>query len=207
MTQWRCRLSGNAALLGAVVALSLIGCGKPNKNNIDLRKVLQDRDNEIAQLKRQHEGDVASIRAMQSSATTVPSLDPERLHGLFTTHGIRLGRLTGGADLDSSKPGDEGLKIYLIPQDETGDDFKAAGSVAIEAFDLAATETRVGRWEFTADEARKHWNGSALLYLYVLTCPWQTVPQHDKLTIKVTFSDALTGRSFEAQTTATVKLP
>ncbi len=38
------------------------------------------------------------------------------------------------------------------------------------------------------------------LYTYVLECPWQTVPPHPDLTVKVTFDDELTGRRFVDQT-------
>jgi hypothetical protein len=38
-----------------------------------------------------------------------------------------------------------------------------------------------------------------MLYTYVLSCPWQSPPKHSDITLKVTFTDALTGRAFTAQ--------
>jgi hypothetical protein len=99
------------------------------------------------------------------------------------------------------------LKVYLIPTDESGDDIKATGTVVIEAFDLAAQDTRVGRWEFSSAQLKPMWNGHGMLYEFIIPCPWQTLPQHEKVTIKVSFTDALTGRTFDAQTIASVKLP
>ena len=123
-------------------------------------------------------------------------------------HGLSFGRLTGGADLDRDKPGDEGLKIYVTPVDAAGDDIKAAGSFVVEAFDLKReSEQRIGRWEFVLEDAGKNWYGQALLNTYVLTAPWQTVPENPNLTVKVTFTDGLTGRVFEAQKQVKVKPP
>jgi hypothetical protein len=138
----------------------------------------------------------------------VPSLASERIDRLFTTHGIKFGRLTGGADLDPNKPGDEGLKVYVVPTDQEGHVLKAAGSFVVEAFDLGASgEVRLGRWEFPLEEARKLWYGAAMSYGYVLPCPWQTVPIHDEITVRTTFTDELTGRQFSEQRRVRVTLP
>jgi hypothetical protein len=41
----------------------------------------------------------------------------------------------------------------------------------------------------------------------VLTCPWQVVPEHAELTIKITFVDALTGRRFTKQNVIQIQPP
>ena len=189
----------------------LPGCfGKPNKPNIALRKKQQELTRQVEQLRREREGYVAQIKALQSqSGGGLQTLPPERLDNLFTAHGITLGRLTGGADLDRQKPGDEGLKVYATPVDQQGQKLKAAGSFVIEAFDLAATgDNRVGRWAFDVKQARDAWNGMLLQYGYVLTLPWQQKPPaHGDVTLKVTFTDELTGRSFTQQKVVKVNLP
>jgi hypothetical protein len=101
------------------------------------------------------------------------------------------------------------LKVYVTPIDDAGHDLKAAGSFVVELFDLSKGDNaRVGRWEFPLDQARQNWVGQALLYTYVLTLPWQqSRPEHPELTLKVRFTDALTGRTFETQKVIQVKLP
>ena len=193
-------------------ALALAGCGSPNRGNIALRKQAQGLENQIAQLKRQHEVDQATIAGLtsRSGAAAVASLAPDRLDRLFTVHGIKLARLTGGADLDPSRPGDEGLKVYVGLIDQTGDELKSSGSFLVEAFDLAAAPDglRVGRWEFPVDQSRANWHSFLTRYEYVLTCPWQdVVPRGKDLTVKVTFTDELTGRQFAAQQVAKVNPP
>jgi outer membrane murein-binding lipoprotein Lpp len=193
----------------AVAAAAVAGCSSPNAANIQLRKENQDLREKVAGLERQHAADVAQMRAMERSATTVPVLPQQRVQALFTTHGLQFGRLTGGADLDRDKPGDEGLKVYVVPIDGQGQPLKAAGSFVVEAFDLAdAQHPRVGHWEFPLDQAEKNWFGQAMLYTYVLTCPWQHgPPRHRDLTLRVTFTDALTQRQFTEQKQVKVTPP
>jgi hypothetical protein len=187
---------------GACALLLLAGCGgKPSAANTELRKQLQSAQSELAQLRLQRDADHAKIRALEGQGpTTVPSLPNERLQSLFTTHGIRLGRLTGFADVDPQREGVDGIKVYLTPTDGTLDDLKAAGAINVEAFDLNSGGKQVGKWTFGAAEAKKLWNGTGLLYEYVVPCPFDSdVPQASELTLKVTFTDELTGRSFSQQ--------
>jgi hypothetical protein len=192
-----------------VVPLLLLGCNaKPNQANIELRKQVQSLETQLADLRRARETDAATITLLQQQRGTVESLPQGRLDRLFTVHGISLGRLTGGADLDPGKAGDDGVKVYVVPVDQSGDELKAAGSIVVELFDLnRSSDHEIGRWEFTAEHARESWLGYALLYEYVLTCPWQRTPEHSELTLRVTFRDELTGRQFTTQKVISVKLP
>jgi outer membrane murein-binding lipoprotein Lpp len=198
----------------AVVAGTLVaGCGSPNIVNIHLRKDIQTRDAKIAQLQRQHDVDAATIAGLtsRSGAAAVASLSPDRLDRLFTVYGIKLARLSGGADLDPSRPGDEGIRLYVGLTDQTGDEFKSAGSFVVEAFDLSAGQgdgLRVGRWEFPVEKAKETWHSFLMRYEYVLTCPWQdVVPRHPELAVKVVFNDELTGRQFTLQQSVRIHPP
>ncbi len=185
----------------------LTGCGAPSSANIELRKENQNLHEQIDSLTKSREGDRATIESLQNKVGTVPTLPQERLEKLFTTHGLKLGRLTGGADLDPSKPGDEGIKVYATPVDESGEPIKAAGSFLVEAFDLAAKPPEVAKCTYDLNAARQSWNGALMSHHYVLTCAWSTPPRHDEITIKVTFHDELTGREFHAQQVVKVHPP
>jgi hypothetical protein len=127
---------------------------------------------------------------------------------MFTVHGLKFARLTGGADLDPSKPGDEGLKVHVVPTDDEGDVLKAAGTFVIEAFDLGeSNQPLVGRWTFDVDQSRKSWYSGGLLYEYAFTCPWTNRPTRADLTLKVTFTDDLTRRQFTAQKQVKISSP
>lgn len=200
------------SFLGLSAVFTLTGCGKPNRANIELRKQINALQAELDLTKRQRAADRATIDALQKQQNTgLATLPPTRLDKLFSTHGLVLGKLTGGADLDPSKPGDEGLKVYAGLTDQTGQKFKAAGSFVVEAFDLASPQsqdTRLGKWTFDVDQTRQSWNGLMLQYGYVLTLPWQQrPPANPDVTVKVTFRDELTGREFTEQRAVKVTPP
>jgi hypothetical protein len=202
------------AVLGVAIATALGGgggCSSPSAANITLRKQNAKLRDRIATLEREQRATKSTIAALESGATTVPVLPSERVGRLFTTHGIQIGRLTGGADFDTSKPGDEGLKIYVTPSDNTGDDLKAAGTFVVEAFDLTQPNggLRVGRWEFDSATAQRYWRSLGILYGYVLEAPWQDAPppRARELTVRVTFTDELTGRTFTEQRVVKVTPP
>lgn len=190
------------------VAALLGGCGKPNQANIALRKQIQDLQQELAGVRQAREADQARLRGLEARATTVPTLPQEQLDRLVTTHGLQIGRLSGGADLDPAKSGDEGLKVYVVPIDIEGDPIKAAGEFTVEAFDLSdPANPLIGRWTFDGRQ-KELWYSELMLYNFVLPCPWQhRVPGDEKLTVRVTFVDELTQRQFTAQKVVPVRPP
>ena len=191
------------SLVAAVAAL-LPGCG-PNQANVLLRKQNQQLSEQVADIQRRN-GALAAQLAAEENATgaTTQQLPESRLENLYTVHGLEFGKLTGGFSPDADGP-DKLMKAAVYPTDQDGEALKAAGSFKIELFDLAEPDTRVGIWNFTADEAKSHWFGRFSLYTYVFDLPWQTVPKHTKLVLQVTFTDALTGRVFEAKRDVEVK--
>ena len=191
-----------------VSLLPLTGCGSPSRANIELRRQNDELNDTVAQLQRRHQADQATIRGLQNSATTVPSLPQDQLDHLFTTAGLRFGRLTGGYRPDPNIAGDTELKIYVVPTDEQDDPIKAAGSFRIDLFDLAIpSNNRIGQWDFDLNATRARWYSGGLLYTYVLDCPWQTPPTHSKLLAHVSFRDALTQRLFTVDKEVTVQPP
>ncbi len=193
-------LFGLCRFIIALAAFAITGCGSPSAANIELRKQNQELQSQVQRLQRQHEGDIATIRSCERDHPTVPSLPEDRLEKLFTTHGLALGKMSGGDDWDPQRPGDDGLKVYIVPIDEDGDAIKAAGVFRVEAFDLDdPAKPLIGTWNFDLKATRDRFYNHLTLYTYVLECPWQTKPAHENLTVKVTFTDELTAREFTAQ--------
>ena len=179
----------------------LAGCGTPDAANIQLRKQNQQLQASVDDLTAKRNADVAVLHATEAARPTVPTLPPDRLDRLFTTHGLEFGRLTGGDNPDTVAGPDTMLKVYVVPTDRQGTPIKAAGAFTVEAFDLGnPRHPLVGTWRFPLEKARDLFVNRFALYTYVLECPWQTVPPHPDLTVKVTFDDELTGRRFENQT-------
>jgi hypothetical protein len=203
------RVFGIPWTLAMVGSLALAaGCYSPSKANIELRKTNQQLETRIDGLDLRHDADEATIRGLQSSATTVPVLPQDQLDQLFTVAGLKFGSLTGGYHPDPDQYGDTMLKIYVAPIDEQGDKLKAAGSFHIDLFDLSLkSDNRIGAWDFDLAKTRSLWFGRGLLYTYVLDCPWQTAPVNLKLTARITFTDALTHRVFTVDKDVMVQPP
>jgi hypothetical protein len=197
------------SLAVSLLSLLAIGCGSPSRANIDLRKQVQQLQTQVSELEVRHRGDQQTINGLQDRSGNLPTLSSARLNQLFTTHGLDFGRLSGGLDLDPSKPGDEGFVVYVVPVDQVGEKLKAAGSFDVQAFDLAdAKDPLLGRWQFDLQRAKAAWTSALLQYGYVLTCPWQKrIPQHRDVTLKVTFFDALTQTPITAQKVIRVNPP
>ena len=198
------------AILAAagIAAAALSGCSGPNRANIELRKENQQLSAKIDQLNRRHAADQADIRVLDETTRAVEHLTEARLDQLYTTAGLRLGKLSGGFHPDPNRVGDTMLKIYVVPIDQDGDPIKAAGSFRVELFDLALpTDNRIGQWDFDLQAARADWYAQLFMYEYVLNCPFQNPPDHSSVLMRVTFTDALTGRVFTVDRDITVQLP
>jgi hypothetical protein len=180
-----------AAFALVVLSLALSGCTSPSAANIALRKQVQTQQEEIERLKRQYDAVLADYHVQPGRPPTSQPISADQAQLLFTMHGVRLGKL--------SRADEKGLTLHVIPTDDDGQDLKVAGSIVVDAYDLSDAGQRVGRWEFDAAKARSLWNGNLLRYEYVVPCPWTQPPTANELTVKVTFVDALTGRTFTTQ--------
>ena len=194
-------------LLGGAL-LSLSGCGSPSAANIELRKQNQSLSEQVKRLKTEQAGSQQVIQGLRDTKGTLPTLPTTRLARLFTTQAIQFGRLTGGADIDPAKPGDEGLSVYVFPVDQMGQKLKAAGTFDIEAFDLAdSAQPLIGKWHLNLDQAKAGWYSTLIEYTYGFTLPWQTIPKHRDITVNVMFFDELTQTTFTAQKVVQITLP
>ena len=184
-------------ILLPILSLCLLaGCSsRPNQANIELRKERQQMRGRIAELERGNQQLRSQIRAIEADRPTTRNVTQDVLEQLYTAGGVRLGRLTGSNDAG------DGLRVFVIPQDGTGDDMKAVGTVTVEAYDLAASEVRLARWNFEPAAVRSSWLSGFITSGFALNCPW---PEGSKpadgadLMIRVTFTDLLTGREFKA---------
>jgi hypothetical protein len=191
-----------------LMAALLPSCKSPDKANIQLRRDKQQLQSQIEELNQQLQAARARIVGLEGSAGSVPTLPADRLDKLFTVHGIKIGRLTGGNP--ATRPGspDEGIKVYLSPIDQTGEEIKATGTLEVEAFDLEFSDNnRIGRWVIDPNTLKSRWRSLGMLEAYVIELPWQQQPQHPKLALKIRFRDELTGRVYDAIREITVRPP
>ena len=183
-------------------------CGSPSAANSKLRKENQDLQGQVQGLKTQLAAAQTNVAAWERRSPNLPTLPPDRLADLFTVHGLKFERLTGGDRLNPTDTWDDAIRLFIAPTDQTGDPLKAAGSFNLTAYDLAAPQpNEIGHWTFPLKEAASLWGGSFLSTGYVLTCPLKEPPRHSDITVHVEFTDALTQAQFVAQTIVKLKLP
>lgn len=188
-----------------LLAVMLTGCGGGREpflwNDMDRLKA---ENRELAMQVEQLKAQTDQLRAQ---VETLSGLDGDaRLQELDTLVTIRLGKRTGLYDLDMDGT-NETLTVYVEPLDRSQDYVKAVGRVEIELWNLDAppAEARLADWTLAPDEIQKHWGSTFFANYYRLTFPVAEIlsGQEKKLTVKVTFTDFLSGKVLRDQTTIT----
>jgi len=180
-------------LVGLAVIL-LAGCRSENKRTWDtLVKCRQDNSKlsiRIQELETQK-------AELTERVQTLSGLDAKtRFETLDTLEKIRIGKRTGFYSKDkNSAP--ETLTVYLEPVDTAQDTVKAVGKVVIELWDLNAPEdkAKLNEWTLEPDQLHKSWGGNIFSSYYRIKLPLEFTPeQHTEYTLKVTFTDYLSGK-------------
>ncbi|MHC4535185.1 MAG: hypothetical protein ACYS6K_14645 [Planctomycetota bacterium] len=156
------------------------------------------------QLESQLEQSTTENKQLQKQIHTLSGL-PEQLKGqnLYRLQNIEIGKYTGF--YDKNKDGiKEKLIVYIEPIDEQGDVIKAAADVEVALWDLNKTDggALLAKWPVVKpDELKKLWFDSMLKVNYRLTFDIADKVESfdDPLTVKVTFTDYLSGKVFEKQ--------
>ncbi|MGA2323600.1 MAG: hypothetical protein ABSG22_07110 [Sedimentisphaerales bacterium] len=158
----------------------------------DLQNQLEQTQTENDRLKKQAE-----------SLSKLPG--DKRADAIYHLKSIEIGRYTNFYDEDKT-PGATGKKnlvVYVEPIDETGDVIKAAGAIDVQLWDLnkKESEARLAQWRVEPNEIKKLWLGGMLSSSYRLSFDAAgIVDKFDKpLTVKVNFTDYLSGATFTEQ--------
>ncbi len=143
---------------------------------------------------------------LTEQVNTLSTLDAEaRLKALDTLEKVRIGKRTGFYDKDKNGT-KETLVVYLEPLDMAQDFIKAVGRVDIELWNLnAATDkAKLAEWTLEPAELHKTWGGTIFAGYYRLKFPVADTLSAKKnrvgtahpteLTLKVSFTDYLTGK-------------
>ena len=158
-------------------------------------------EDEARKLRAEVERLQGELAARDRRIEDLTAMGDKRLEKLYVVQRVRLGSATGGVDLDD-KPGDDAVKVFLEPVDQHGSVLKAAGSVTVQLYDLAATadENLLAEHTYDVDETARHWSSGFVSYHYSFTCP---LPAGRKVgpevTVRVEFLDYLTGKTHTVQ--------
>ncbi len=185
----------------ALLMFSLAGCQKERTENAssqieklktqnsDLAVKLQQSQKESEQLKKQ-------IQALRNFGE---NFKPEDIYNLQK---INITRYTNLYDNDDDGKKDT-LLVYIQPMDEYGDVVKATGLVEVQLWDLDRKEGQplLGQWQVSPAELKKLWFATLITVNYRLSFNIAgVVEKFDRpLTVKIKFTDYLSGKIFEEQ--------
>jgi hypothetical protein len=124
------------------------------------------------------------------------------IEDLYTLRRIKIHKYTNFYDKDEDGK-KEKLIVYVQPIDKQGDIIKVSGSVDVELWDLnkEAGQAKLGQWHAGLDELKQNWFSTLIggNYRLMFDIADKVDDFTEPLTVKVTFTDYLTGRVFKEQ--------
>jgi len=190
------------AIFAACLLILAAGCENANKKS-PLAEQIQQLKQEKTELTRQIERSENENEQLQEQILVLSGLPEEaKAENLYRLQRIKVTRYTNFYDKD--KDGEkEKLIVYIQPLDEEGDIVKATGTVDVQLWDLnkEADQALLGQWHITPDQLKKLWFATVITINYRLTFDVADKIENiqEPLTIKVTFTDYLTGKVFKEQ--------
>lgn len=190
-------------LLCSVFCLLVVaGCQNANDRPLLIEQIdqLTQEKTELQKQVEQSESQNEQLREQVEVLSGLP--EDARLDTLSSLKTVQIGRYTNLFDKD--KDGRiESLIVYIQPIDEQGDKRKWPGAADVQLWDLNRPQTSqalLGQWHMPAAELKKLWF-SFLSTNYRLTFDVSELIEtyEEPLTVKVTFTDYLTGRVFKEQ--------
>jgi hypothetical protein len=158
-----------------------------------------DLQNQLEQTKIEND----RLKKQAESLSTLPG--DKRADAIYHLKSIKIDRYTNFYD-DDKTPGATGKKklvVYVEPIDETGDVIKAAGTIDVQLWDLnkKENEARLAQWQVEPNELKTLWLSGMFSSGYRLSFDAaEIVDKFDKpLTVKVNFTDYLSGATFTEQ--------
>ena len=191
--------------LGSILAWGLLvfvtGCQSPIEKEFNALK------GEKKQLQSEMEQTKSENEQLKTQVQYLFGLKSEtRLENLYTLKGIKITGYTGFYDRDKDGK-KESLIVYVQPIDQQGDAIKIGGNVDVQLWNLNEKENRalLAEWHIPPEELKTLWVGSLLTYNYrlIFDVAEKIEGVKDPLTVKVTFTDYLTGKVFAEQKVVT----
>lgn len=195
------RASTHLRIYASTLLLFAAGCGIGSERK-DPAELKAER---LRQEKASLTGDVQQYRAeieqLQAQIQSLSALPQDQRDNPYELTTIRIARISNFFDKDKDGK-QEKLIVYVQPIDAEGDVVKAAGTISVQLWNLNNPngEALLGQWKVEPAELRKLWFDSFTTgYRLTFDRPEAVGVFSEPLTIKVTFTDYLTGQSFRAQ--------
>lgn len=188
-------------ILASSFVFFISGCEDPNRrqtiSEIDrLRGQNKALTVQAKQAQKQAEQLTKQVRVL---SVVKDDISPE---DIYNVEKIRISRFTNFYDKDDDGK-KETLVVYIQPTDVDGDSIKAAGAVEVQLWDLSREQQKalVGQWQIKGKELKSLWFTSWISANYTLSFDVSSNIEtfEEPLTVKVTFTDYLTGKVFNEQ--------
>ena len=202
-TRFRLAAAALAACIIPAACVMLTACTPQPPARLDANMLL-----EVERLRTSNEELHKQLVQRDEQILALQNLGDKRLGQLYTVQQITLCSGTGGASTDD-KPGDEAVKVNVGPIDQYGSVLKAAGSMKVQVFDLAAPEGKnlLAECNYDPNAAAKNWVSGLFSSYYSFTLPLPAEPAHGELTVRAQFTEYLTGKTFTTQQVIKLSLP
>ena len=179
------------------------GCGGDDRAIISMSDQLELTRKEKNKLANQLGKCEADNERLQKQIKTLSGAREEA--SFDDIHSIEQVEITSYTNLyDKNDDGKmDTLIVYLKPSDAQADIIKATGEVDVELWDLnkPGIEAKLGKWHVKPEELKKLWFATLVTINYRLTFDLtDKIEKYDEpLTVKVTFTDHLSGKTFKEQ--------
>ena len=188
-------------ILASILVILLAGCEDAGTAH---RTLLAQLQGERSQLTAELQESKAKEQRLQQQVQTLSGLKADaEFEKLYDLEKIKLTSYTNLYDKD--KDGRfEKLIVYVQPIDAEGDVRKAVGRVDVELWDINRPngQAMIGKWQVSPEELKKTWYSLMVVNYRLVFDVSEIVEQYSEpLTVRVTFTDYLTGKVFKEQKT------
>ena len=198
------RLLSSAFLCTCALVL-LFAAGCESSSRLTPAEQIRALRQEKRQLERQLEQSKSQNQQLKKQVQVISGLPEDKFESLYELKKIKLTRYTNLYDKDKDGK-KEKLIVYIQPIDTENDKIKAGGAVDVQLWDLnkKGDEALLGEWHVGPDELKKLWFDTFLFINYRLAFDVADIVESfdsaaGGLTVKVTFTDYLSGKVFKEQ--------
>jgi len=188
-------------LIGSLLTIAA-GCQTQSKKD-SLDDAIGNLRNEKKQLTSQIQQAKKENQQLQKQIKTLAGIDTQlKFSNLYDIQKIKIHKYTNLYDKD--KDGKlEKLIVYIQPIDAQGDIVKSPASVDVQLWDLNTESEKalLAEWHIPPQELKKLWFATLITINYRLTFDVADKIENfqEPLTVKVIFTDLLTGKVFNEQ--------
>jgi len=186
----------------SIFLILVAGCATPDDKE-SLAVQIEQLTKEKTQQQKQIEQSEIENKQLKQQVQVLSGLPEEvKLESLNRIESVKIGKYTGFFDKDDDGR-KEKLIVYIQPIDEQGDTIKATGTVDVQLWNLNKTDSQalLGRWKVEPGELKKLWFATLVTINYRLTFDVTDIVEglEEPSTVKVTFTDYMTGKVFNEQ--------